>query len=59
MKDGFYRIWLRSEKKQTCGELRTVDGVQYLYLIGYDEAFNPEDFIIIHEIFIAKYTPTE
>jgi hypothetical protein len=55
MKDGFYRIWIEHENKQTVGELRTVDGMQYCYLIGFDEAFNPDDFVIVHQLCLPQY----
>lgn len=52
MKDGFYKVLIKG--KLTVGELRTIDGMQFIYLIGFDEALNPEDFDIKHEIFMGK-----
>ena len=52
MKDGFYKVWMSDH--WNVGELRTVNGEQFLYLVGFDEAMNPEDFDIRHEIFMGK-----
>ena len=45
MQDGFYKI--RLQNKLTFGELLTDESdIQWLYLIGFDEAMNPSDFDI-------------
>ncbi len=52
MPDGFYKVWLRDH--WSVGELRTVDTQQRLFLIGYDESVNPEDFEIGHPVYVGK-----
>ncbi|MCK9279222.1 MAG: hypothetical protein M0P71_01150 [Melioribacteraceae bacterium] len=47
MKDGFYKVKNKKDVNwRTIGELKTIDDIQYLFLIGFDEAMNPNDFII-------------